>query len=63
MTIAVASSLAGLSTVGFVINLPFVNSELDFLERWLEPVLRGAPELSTSVVRGRVRCCRPSRSP
>ena len=39
--------LAGLSTLGFLINLPFVNSELDFLERWLEPVLRGAPELST----------------
>jgi NADH-quinone oxidoreductase subunit L len=39
--------LAGLSTVGFVINLPFVNSELDFLERWLEPVLRGAPEIAT----------------
>ena len=40
-------ALAGLSTFGFVINLPFVNSELDFLERWLEPVLHGAPELPT----------------
>jgi NADH-quinone oxidoreductase subunit L len=37
--------LAVLATVGFVINLPFENSKLDFLDRWLEPVLRGAPEI------------------
>jgi NADH-quinone oxidoreductase subunit L len=37
--------LAVLATVGFVINLPFENSKLNFLERWLEPVLRGAPEI------------------
>ncbi len=37
--------LAGLSTVGFALNLPFEKNKLDFLNRWLEPVLRGAPEI------------------
>ncbi len=37
--------LAVLATVGEVINLPFDNVKLDFLDRWLEPVLRGAPEI------------------
>jgi NADH-quinone oxidoreductase subunit L len=34
-------ALAFLSTVGGLINLPFVNQELDFLARWLEPVFEG----------------------
>jgi NADH-quinone oxidoreductase subunit L len=37
--------LAVLATVGEVINLPFTNLKLDFLDRWLEPVLHGAPEI------------------
>jgi NADH-quinone oxidoreductase subunit L len=37
--------LAGLATVGFLIDLPFENSKLNLLDRWLEPVLRGAPEI------------------
>jgi NADH-quinone oxidoreductase subunit L len=37
--------LAVLATVGEVINLPFTNAKLDFLDRWLEPVLQGAPEI------------------
>jgi len=37
--------LAVLATVGEVINLPFTNIKADFLDRWLEPVLRGAPEI------------------
>jgi NADH-quinone oxidoreductase subunit L len=37
--------LAVLATVGEVINLPFTDAKLDFLDRWLEPVLRGAPEI------------------
>jgi NADH-quinone oxidoreductase subunit L len=40
--------LAGLSTFGFLINLPFENQKWNFLERWLEPVLRGAPEIRAS---------------
>jgi NADH-quinone oxidoreductase subunit L len=40
--------LAGLSTIGFVLNLPFENNKLDFLNRWLEPVLRGAPEIKAT---------------
>jgi NADH-quinone oxidoreductase subunit L len=38
-------ALAALATVGFVINLPFENSKLNLLDRWLEPVLHGAPEI------------------
>jgi NADH-quinone oxidoreductase subunit L len=37
--------LAVLATFGEVINLPFDNVKLDYLDRWLEPVLRGAPEI------------------
>jgi NADH-quinone oxidoreductase subunit L len=37
--------LAVLATVGEVINLPFTNIKLDFLDIWLEPVLHGAPEI------------------
>jgi NADH-quinone oxidoreductase subunit L len=44
MTIPLVA-LAALATVGFVINLPFDNSKLNLLDRWLEPVLRGAPEI------------------
>jgi NADH-quinone oxidoreductase subunit L len=40
--------LAVLSTIGFVINLPFENQKWDFLARWLEPALRGAPEVRAS---------------
>jgi NADH-quinone oxidoreductase subunit L len=40
--------LAVLSTIGFVINLPFDNQKWNFLERWLEPVLRGAPVITAS---------------
>jgi NADH-quinone oxidoreductase subunit L len=40
--------LAVLSTIGFVINLPFDNQKWNFLERWLEPALRGAPEIRAS---------------
>jgi len=46
--------LAVLATVGEVINLPFDTLKLDFLDRWLEPVLRGAPvipeELGTEFI-------------
>ena len=37
--------LAVLATVGFVIDLPFDNSKLNLLDRWLGPVLRGAPDI------------------
>jgi NADH-quinone oxidoreductase subunit L len=37
--------LAVLATVGFVIDLPFETSKLNLLDRWLAPVLRGAPEI------------------
>jgi len=37
--------LAGLATVGFVIDLPFDASKLNLLDRWLAPVLQGAPEI------------------
>ncbi len=37
--------LAVLATVGEVIDLPFTNAKLNLLDRWLEPVLRGAPEI------------------
>jgi NADH-quinone oxidoreductase subunit L len=37
--------LAVLSAVGFVIDLPFDNSKLNLLDRWLTPVLRGAPDI------------------
>ena len=40
--------LAVLSTIGFVIDLPFDNSKLNLLDRWLAPVLRGAPEIRAS---------------
>jgi NADH-quinone oxidoreductase subunit L len=40
--------LAVLATVGGLIMLPFVSQELDFLERWLEPVLEGAPHVTAS---------------
>ena len=46
--------LAVLATFGEVINLPFDTLKLDFLDRWLEPVLRGAPvipeELGTEFI-------------
>jgi len=37
--------LAGLAFAGGVIDLPFDNSKLNLLDRWLAPVLRGAPEI------------------
>jgi NADH-quinone oxidoreductase subunit L len=37
--------LAGLSLVGGVIDLPFTHANLDFLDRWLEPVLVGTNPL------------------
>jgi NADH-quinone oxidoreductase subunit L len=37
--------LAGLATVGFVIDLPFETRHWNLLDRWLAPVLRGAPEI------------------
>jgi NADH-quinone oxidoreductase subunit L len=37
--------LAVLATIGFVIDLPFEKSKLNLLDRWLGPVLRGAPEI------------------
>jgi NADH-quinone oxidoreductase subunit L len=40
--------LAVLSTVGFVIDLPFDKSKLNFLDRWLSPVLTGAPNIRAS---------------
>jgi NADH-quinone oxidoreductase subunit L len=40
--------LAILSTIGFVINLPFENSKLDLLHQWLEPVLRGATPIEVT---------------
>jgi NADH-quinone oxidoreductase subunit L len=46
--------LAVLSVIGGVINLPFINAELDFLGRWLaEPTLAGVEEVSpTSFLAG-----------
>ena len=38
-------ALAILAAVGGVINLPFVNEELDFLARWLEPVFAAGNEV------------------
>jgi NADH-quinone oxidoreductase subunit L len=37
--------LAVLATFGEIIDLPFEGVKWDFLDRWLEPVLRGAPEI------------------
>ena len=37
-----------LSTIGFLINLPFEQQNLNFLDRWLAPALKGAPEISES---------------
>jgi NADH-quinone oxidoreductase subunit L len=37
--------LAVLATIGFVIDLPFEKSKLNLLDRWLEPVLHGAPDI------------------
>jgi NADH-quinone oxidoreductase subunit L len=39
-------ALAFLSVVGGVIDLPFVNRQLDFLSRWLTPVFAGAQEIT-----------------
>jgi NADH-quinone oxidoreductase subunit L len=46
--------LAVLSTIGGIINLPFINAELDFLGRWLaEPTLAGVEEVApTSFLAG-----------
>jgi len=41
-------ALAVLSTVGFAIDLPFDNSKLNLLDRWLSPVLTGAPDIRAS---------------
>jgi NADH-quinone oxidoreductase subunit L len=43
--------LAALSAIGGIINLPFVNQELDFLTRWLEPVFE-VPERTPSFSEG-----------
>jgi NADH-quinone oxidoreductase subunit L len=42
-------ALAGLSTIGGLINLPFAKQNLEFLGSWLEPVLEGAhtPEITS----------------
>jgi NADH-quinone oxidoreductase subunit L len=40
--------LAVLSTIGFVIDLPFDATKLNFLDRWLSPVLAGAPDIRAS---------------
>jgi NADH-quinone oxidoreductase subunit L len=45
-------ALAALSTIGGLLNLPFVNQELDFLTRWLEPVFHGVPETTPSFSEG-----------
>ena len=44
-TLGELASVYSLATVGFALNLPFEKNKLDFLNRWLEPVLRGAPEI------------------
>jgi NADH-quinone oxidoreductase subunit L len=41
--------LAVLATVGEVINLPFDTVKLDFLDRWLAPVLKGAPDIPEQI--------------
>jgi NADH-quinone oxidoreductase subunit L len=38
-------ALAVLSIFGGLIDLPFVNANLDFLDKWLAPVLRGVPDI------------------
>ena len=40
--------LAGLSVVGGFLSLPFTNPNLEFLVRWLEPSLEGAPHIEAS---------------
>ena len=45
-----------------VINLPFVNSKLDFLTAGSSPCSHGAPEIPTPVVRGGLRALRRARS-
>jgi NADH-quinone oxidoreductase subunit L len=45
-------SLAVLSVVGGVINLPFAAQKLDFLTRWLEPVFHNVPEANPSFSTG-----------
>jgi len=42
-------ALAALSTIGGLVDLPFTHANLDFLDRWLEPVLVGthAPEITS----------------
>jgi NADH-quinone oxidoreductase subunit L len=47
MTLPLAA-LAFLSLVGGIINLPFVNQDLDFLAIWLEPSLEGVHEIHPS---------------
>jgi NADH-quinone oxidoreductase subunit L len=38
-------ALAGLTAIGGLINLPFINQKLDFLTIWLEPVFEGVDEI------------------
>ena len=40
--------LAALAFAGGVIDLPFDNSKLNLLDRWLAPVLHGAPEITAT---------------
>ncbi len=40
--------LAGLSILGGLISLPFANQDLNFLDRWLDPVIPVAPPAITS---------------
>jgi NADH-quinone oxidoreductase subunit L len=47
MTLPLAA-LAALSIVGGVINLPFVNEDVDFLALWLEPSFEGIGEVHVS---------------
>jgi NADH-quinone oxidoreductase subunit L len=41
-------ALAGLSVIGGVVNLPFVDEKFNLLDRWLEPVLEGVHETHPS---------------
>ena len=41
-------ALASLSIVGGIIDLPFTRANLDFLDEWLAPVIRGVPEIPAS---------------
>ena len=54
--------LAVLSAVGFVIDLPFDNSKLNLLDRWLAPVLERRARHPGDIVRRRAGTVHLSRS-